>query len=68
MKIHWEFDENTLGKGKMRKKPPSSTPTQKEKNWGTLNTCRASKQLHAISLSKIIHHDFWLRQMAKAEF
>jgi len=42
MKTHWEFDENTLGKGKMRKNLPSPTPTQKEKNEGTLSTCRAS--------------------------
>jgi hypothetical protein len=31
MKIHWEFDENTLGNGKLRKKPPISHPNPKGK-------------------------------------
>jgi hypothetical protein len=44
MGIHWVFDEKTLGAKENEKKPPSHTPTQKEKTQGTLNACKASHE------------------------
>lgn len=75
MGTHWGFDENTLGTKENEKKPPSHTPTQKEKTRG--NACKASHEtspkashwLHAISLPNTYHHRCFLPGlMASAEF
>jgi hypothetical protein len=71
LRTWWKPIENLrrhIGNEEKWEKPPLLTPIQKEKNRGTLSTCRASHWLHAISLHKTVCYHFWPRLMEGKNF
>ncbi len=57
---NWEHDGNPLGTTENEKKPPHPNPKGKKVGH--------HHELHVISLPKTVHHHFWPRLMAGAEF